>query len=83
MADNHPVAWQTETEYSRENVSESDHAWVNLEIDYINVALTKEYAKEKGLPASADFPWDHTHSVYMITSMHSLHCLVISLLRTI
>jgi hypothetical protein len=49
-----------------------------MEIDYINVALTKEYAKEKGLPPSADFPWDHTHSVYMITSMHSLHCLVTS-----
>ncbi|PYI09966.1 hypothetical protein BO78DRAFT_307039, partial [Aspergillus sclerotiicarbonarius CBS 121057] len=75
MADDHPVAWHESSKYSQENVSASDHAWVNMEIDYINVALTKEEAKEKGLPPSANFPWDPDYSVYMITSMHSMHCL--------
>ncbi|KAJ5589247.1 hypothetical protein N7537_011925 [Penicillium hordei] len=75
LADDHPVAWQASTPYSTESISESDHAWVNMEIDYINVALSKEEAKEKGLPPSANFPWDTNYSVYMITSMHSLHCL--------
>ncbi|KAJ5464102.1 hypothetical protein N7475_007237 [Penicillium sp. IBT 31633x] len=75
LADDHPVAWRASTQYSSESVEESDHAWVNMEIDYINVALTKEEAKEKDLPPSANFPWDPDYSVYMITSMHSMHCL--------
>lgn len=56
-------------------MTEADRAWVNMDIDYIVVALDKEDAREKGLPLSADFPWDPTHSAYMITTMHSLHCL--------
>jgi hypothetical protein len=47
-----------------------------MDIDYIVVALEKGYAREKGLPDSANFPWDPTYSAYMISSLHSLHCLV-------
>ncbi|KAL5042277.1 hypothetical protein BDW71DRAFT_211318 [Aspergillus fruticulosus] len=73
--DDHLVVWQESTPYGSKSIAESDHAWVNMEIEYINVALSKEEAKDKGLPPSANFPWDPNYSVYMITSMYSMHCL--------
>ncbi|KAL4985035.1 hypothetical protein BDW68DRAFT_180081 [Aspergillus falconensis] len=73
--DDHLVVWQESTPYGSKSIAESDHAWVNMEIEYINVALSKEEAKDKGLPPSANFPWVPNYSVYMITSMYSMHCL--------
>lgn len=62
--------------YTQENVTAADEEWLKLNIDYAFVSLTKEDSTAMGLPSSLAFPWDTKKSLYLLSSVHSIHCLV-------
>lgn len=69
--------WEYETPFAQENVTAADEEWMGIDISEAFVALTKEHAKELGLPPSLPFPWDSQRKeLYLISSIHSMHCLV-------
>ncbi len=51
-------------------------AWEDLSGDPGVVALSDEWALEKGLPKALRFPWDQSKGVYLLQGFHNLHCLV-------
>jgi hypothetical protein len=71
-----PTVWPDQTPFTVSNITEADRAWSNVDIDHGLLALDKKWAKDQGLPDSVDYPWDPTYSTYMMTSVHSIHCLV-------
>ncbi|KPI43357.1 uncharacterized protein AB675_7161 [Cyphellophora attinorum] len=67
--------WEAERVYTQENLTAADEAWLALNIDYAFVALPTDQAREMDLPASLRFPWDHNKDMYLLSSVHSVHCL--------
>lgn len=68
--------WEQESVYTQENLTAADEEWLKLNIDYAFVSLTKEDSDAMGLPRSMSFPWDAQKSLYLLSSVHSVHCLV-------
>ena len=58
------------------NVTLQDQLWMDIGIDPGIVALSDEYATEKGSPLAQRFPWDESKGLYLLNGYHHLHCLV-------
>lgn len=70
-------SWESESPYAQDNITAADEEWMAVDISNGFVALTKEHAKDLGLPPSLRFPWDQQHKeLYLLTSIHSVHCLI-------
>lgn len=66
-----------ETPYAQDNITAADETWMAVDISEAFVALSKEHAHKLGLPPSLPFPWDRQRKdLYLISSIHSMHCLV-------
>jgi hypothetical protein len=51
-------------------------AWKEFSLDAGVVALSDEYAKSMNMPLGSRFPWDASKGVYVLNTMHILHCVV-------
>ncbi|KAK5722225.1 hypothetical protein LTR17_014328 [Elasticomyces elasticus] len=70
--------WEASSPYTGPNMTAADQAWLDIDIDYAFVALSNDHSSHLGLLPSLPFPWDRKQkSLYLITSVHSLHCLQI------
>lgn len=56
------------------NEKEADLLWESYTASGI-IALKHSDAKAQDLPPAQDFPWDKDYGLYLISGMHSLHCL--------
>ena len=72
-----PLEWDPYSPYGTGNQNETDRSvlWESLDSSPGSVALDKVYAQQVGLPASQDFPWDSSKSIYLLNGHHSLHCM--------
>lgn len=68
--------WEQESVYTQANLTAADEEWLKLNIDYAFVSLTKQDSDAMDLPRSLSFPWDSKKSLYLLSSVHSVHCLV-------
>ena len=67
----------SDTQYcTTPNETHMDFLWETLEGLPGLVALDANFVREKQLPATLEFPWDSSKGVYIVSSFHSLHCLV-------
>lgn len=70
-------AWVAHNEFTGDNLTAIDEAWKGVDIDYGLVTLSKTEIESLDLPPSLKFPWDpEGHSIYILTALHSMHCLV-------
>jgi len=69
------IQWTTSTTLSSSNTTERDHEWDAISYDNGVVAISKEWAAEKGLPIGSDFLWDQSKATYLVNAHHNLHCL--------
>ena len=58
-----------------ENEKKADELWEAYTASGV-VALGNNDTETWQLPPSQEFPWDKDYSLYLISGMHSLHCLV-------
>lgn len=65
------------TQYSSNNETLQNDLWHNININYGLVALSDEWAAQRGLRTAQRFPWDQTKGVYILHGFHNLHCLKI------
>lgn len=56
-----------------------DQAWDSIIPSHGIVAVDRQWAIEKQLPASMSLPSDPSKGVYIIDAYHQIHCLVCSL----
>ncbi|KAH8703976.1 hypothetical protein BGW36DRAFT_313409 [Talaromyces proteolyticus] len=70
-----PIEYKLKTEYTSSNMTLADQMWESLDVDSVLIAVTPEWAENKGLPDSKPFLWDKTKRVYYIKVFHQLHCL--------
>ena len=68
--------YEHDTEFNSKNETVRDAAWDSISIDPLVIAVTKDWAKDKGLTPSWDFPWDGNKQYYFLKVFHQLHCLV-------
>jgi hypothetical protein len=69
--------WEQDSPYVQEDIEAVDELWKAVDISNGFVAFTKDHAQQLGLPPSLPFPWDpQRKDLYLITSIHSMHCLV-------
>ena len=72
-----PATYYEKTPYNDlENQDLADELWDSIDFNAGIVALSDDYAKEKGLPIAQRFPWDQTKGIYLLNGHHHLHCLV-------
>lgn len=76
-------SWEQESVYAQENLTAADEEWLKLNIDYAFVSLTKQDSDAMDLPRSMSFPWDAKKSLYLLSSVHSVHCLVSPLILSL
>ncbi|KAI1767160.1 hypothetical protein GGR53DRAFT_145534 [Hypoxylon sp. FL1150] len=69
------VYWNQSGAYTDPDDGVRDHLWDRIDIDSGIVAVSKTWAKEKGLPEGTTFPWDTDKSLYFVNAYHNLHCL--------
>jgi len=70
------IKWTDASRLSSKNETVRDHEWDVIDYDNGVVAVSKEWASEKGLPMGASFPWDTSKAIYLVNAHHNLHCLV-------
>ena len=69
-----PIHWNTE--YSRNNRSESDPLWDAILPSHGFVAMDRTAIKAQGWPESMYLPSDEGKGVYLLEAYHHIHCLV-------
>ena len=70
-----------DTEYTlTKNETRQDELWEDINRVNGLVALDKDWARQKDLPESYQFPWDENKAVYYLSGFHYLHCLVCAIL---
>lgn len=62
--------------YTHHNETARDEAWNAINVDTGTVVLSTDFVAKFGLPEAQPFPWDPEKSVYVLSSYHSLHCVV-------
>ena len=69
------------TPIPHDNRTIDDEMWDSPEFDTFvgMVALSDEFAEEKGLLRAQRFPWDSSKGIYVFHAYHSLHCVVRSI----
>lgn len=65
------------TNYSSEDLALQDQLWHDINIDDAVVALSDDWAAERGLRTAQRFPWDETKGIYILHGFHNLHCIKI------
>ena len=68
------IHWNTE--YSRNNRSESDVLWDAILPSHGFVAMDRDAIKAQGWPESMYLPSDKGKGVYLLEAYHHIHCLV-------
>ncbi|KAE8350630.1 hypothetical protein BDV28DRAFT_35242 [Aspergillus coremiiformis] len=70
-----PTRYSLQNEYISFNKTHADHMWETLNLDGMVIAPTVDWARNRGLPDSWDFPWDANRKIYFLKVFHQLHCL--------
>ncbi|KAE8391710.1 hypothetical protein BDV23DRAFT_171474 [Aspergillus alliaceus] len=70
-----PTRYSLHNEYLSSNKTHADHMWDTLSIDAMVIAPTIDWARNRGLSDSWDFPWDANRKIYFLKVFHQLHCL--------
>jgi Mycotoxin biosynthesis protein UstYa len=71
------------TDWQSKNETLADELWDSLNMDSITVAISRDWAKEYGLPPSDPFYWDLDKDLYHIKGIHGMHCLVRTYFRSL
>jgi len=50
--------------------------WAAIEGDHGIVAVSHEWAAERGLPKALDWPADTSKGFYLVEAYHQIHCVV-------
>jgi hypothetical protein len=70
------IVYSAINEFTTGNDTEIDKAWSNINTDAAAIALTDEWAEERGIETGERFPWDFNKGLYAVLGFHELHCLV-------
>lgn len=71
-----PVPFRDVSTFVHHNSVVADATWDNWVVEPGIVALSHSYVNGKMLPQTQDSPLDNKKGVYVLSSYHSLHCLV-------
>lgn len=64
--------------YSSTNLTLAQEYWDTINFDAGMIYITDDMVESLGLPPAQPFPWDNSHSIYLLNGHHNLHCLVSS-----
>jgi hypothetical protein len=71
-----PIPFRDDSMFVHRNTAIADAAWDSWTIEPGIVALPHDFVNRKMLPQAQASPLDENKGVYVLSSYHSLHCLV-------